>query len=224
MKKMFLEFRIQAIDMQDETFCLYREPVDSNLLQSIRKIGLIQPLFLQKRDNSTFRIVDGFKRMAALSELGIEPVPAFVTDQSNDVQVFKSGIEHNIALRSLHVMEIAGLIQKSECCFSLNKTEIVQEFFPLLGFGANPKVYDLYAPLISLDPDWQQALRADQVSIEVAGSMVNETLETRQQFLRWINMMRLNKNQQRDFWQLIKDVARIDQSSEIGRASCRERV
>ena len=213
MKKELIECQIQTIDAQDEAFHLYDDPLDRHLLQSIRKIGLIQPLFLQKINNDQFRIIDGFKRIKALSELGIGYVPAFVTDHKDDVQIFKTGIEYNHALRSLHAMEIAGLIHKAEHHFQLHRATVIREFFPLLGFGANPKVYELYAPLISLDPDWQQAVRTDQVSIEIAGFMVSESPETRQQFLRWINMMRLNKNQQRDFWQLVLDVARKSRCS-----------
>ncbi|MBD3378359.1 hypothetical protein GF406_25245 [candidate division KSB1 bacterium] len=221
MKKELIECQIQAIDLQDETFRLYPDPLEPHLLQSIRKIGLIQPLFLQKKDNNQFRIVDGFKRLKALSELGIGHFSAFVTDHKDDVQIFKTGIEYNHALRSYHAMEIAGLIQKAEHHFHLHRATVIREFFPLLGFGANPQVYELYAPLSSLDPDWQQALRTDQVSLEVAGVMVNESPETRQQFLRWINIMRLNKNQQRDFWQLLLDVARKSQCSvdELARQS-----
>lgn len=203
---------VAAIDEQDTTFAISSKKDIEALVISIGKIGLVNPLHLQKTKENRFRVVIGFRRLAAVKELGIETIPAFITSNgSKDRALFEQALLDNLSIRRFNSVELSVIIYKLENLFNVSKQEIIQKYFPLLGYGRNPKVYDLYVPLIRLDEAWQKAIIQDLVSIDIAVLMTHESEETRNAFLSIIHELRLGKNQQREFWALLSDVCRMQE-------------
>ena len=181
-----------------------------HLIRSIRQVGLINPLILQAQPGGQFRIVSGFRRLSALKKLKIIEIHAFIIEESECVlTLFEFALHENLSLRQYNPIEVSRIINKLENSLNITKETIVKKYLPLLGHGRNPKVYNLYAPLIKLNQDWQQAIIDDRVSLEMASLMAFEPIPDSDNFLSIIATLRLGKNKQREFWQLLKDIARI---------------
>jgi len=206
---------IQEIDDQDRTYAISTSPaaVDT-LVASIKRVGLINPIMVQKRKDGNYRIVIGFRRFEALKVLKQPQVPALIADEnSRDLDLFEQAIYDRVSTRPLNPVELSTVIQKLEKEFGVAKSEIVQKYFPIMGYGRNPKVYDLYARLITLNPAWQKAVINEEVSIDIANIMIEISDSIRNEFLNLIKLLRLGKNQQRAFWALLSDVARIQEKT-----------
>jgi len=66
----------------------------NDIKQSIEKIGINQPVTLYKKDES-YKIVDGFCRIRAAKELGLEEIPAVIINEASAEE-----IKHLISRRS----------------------------------------------------------------------------------------------------------------------------
>ncbi|HMA84510.1 MAG TPA: ParB/Srx family N-terminal domain-containing protein, partial [Desulfosalsimonadaceae bacterium] len=62
--------RLDRIDQTDETYKISTSPSDPQLAASIQAIGFINPPILSPAKASAYRIVSGFRRIAAGERLG----------------------------------------------------------------------------------------------------------------------------------------------------------
>jgi len=80
---------------------------------------------------------------------------------------------------------------------------------PILGFGRNPKVFELYEGIAHLSHDWQKAIIDDRVPLDLLHTI--QTLDDLDSavMIKVFDTLRLGKNRQREFLQLLVDVAQI---------------
>jgi ParB/RepB/Spo0J family partition protein len=55
-----------------------------DLVASVSRHGILQPLLVRPGDNGTFVLVDGHRRLAAAAQAGLEQVPVLVREDLND--------------------------------------------------------------------------------------------------------------------------------------------
>jgi hypothetical protein len=181
---------------------------NNSLAESIKSVGLLSPLIIQPLENDSYRLVTGFKRYACLRNLDIKTIPVVIENKVN-LELFKTAIFDNLAIRFFNPIEISTIINKLESQFAVEKSEIIKTWLPILGFGRNPKIYDLYKPLFLLNENWKQALRDETVALETAILVGDSSEENKNAFLELIQNLRLGKNKQREIWGLLVDVSRI---------------
>ncbi len=198
------------IDETDDAYRISEQTDVSALMASIRDIGLINPPVLQRKGASRFRIVVGFKRLQALTQLDVERVEAFIiAEEGLSLQALRLALEDKVTNGRLDAIELSTLIHKLRDEFSVDKNEIVSTWLPLAGYGRNPRVYELYADLWRLPAAWRQAVKEEQTPIDLAREMLERSEEERVVFLEFFQLLRLGKNRQREFTLLLSDVARI---------------
>lgn len=56
----------------------------SNLVESIRRYGLIEPVILRRVKENQFQILSGYKRFQAIRELGMETITARILDKLDE--------------------------------------------------------------------------------------------------------------------------------------------
>ncbi len=82
----------------------------SDLAQSIRSVGLLEPPGV-RRVGDRYRVVYGRRRIAAVSSLGWQSVPAVVVDSGADMDPIKSLVE-NVQRRQLSRQERAHALER----------------------------------------------------------------------------------------------------------------
>lgn len=87
-----------------------RREFDSEALQeladSIKEIGIIQPITLRKMDDGTYQIIAGERRFRASQLAGLTTVPAYIRT-ADDENVMEMALIENIQREDLNSMEIA---------------------------------------------------------------------------------------------------------------------
>ena len=76
------------------------------LSDSIKEIGIIQPITLRKMDDGTYQIIAGERRFRASQLAGLTTVPAYIRT-ADDENVMEMALIENIQREDLNAMEIA---------------------------------------------------------------------------------------------------------------------
>ena len=86
------------------------------LADSIRTLGLIQPITVRRKSESRYQIISGERRFRACRLAGMEMVPAYIRD-TNDQGMLEMAIVENIQREDLDPIEIAMSYQRliEEC-------------------------------------------------------------------------------------------------------------
>lgn len=87
-----------------------RRDFDTELLdelaESIRQIGIIQPITLRKMDNGTYQIIAGERRWRASQLAGLRAIPAYIRT-ADDENMMQMALVENIQREDLNAIEIA---------------------------------------------------------------------------------------------------------------------
>ncbi len=86
------------------------------LAESIRTLGLIQPITVRKKGDGRYQIISGERRFRACRMSGMEMIPAYIRD-TNDQGMLEMAIVENIQRENLDPIEVAMSYQRliEEC-------------------------------------------------------------------------------------------------------------
>ena len=76
------------------------------LTESIRQIGIIQPITLRKMEDGTYQIIAGERRWRACQMAGLDSIPAYVRT-ADDEKMMQMALVENIQREDLNAIEIA---------------------------------------------------------------------------------------------------------------------
>lgn len=76
------------------------------LAESIRQIGIIQPITLRKMEDDTYQIIAGERRWRASQMAGLSHIPAYIRT-ADDENVMQMALVENIQREDLNAIEIA---------------------------------------------------------------------------------------------------------------------
>ena len=95
------------------------------LADSIRTLGLIQPITVRKKDTNTYQIISGERRFRACRMTGMDMVPAYIRD-ANDQGMLEMAIVENIQRENLDPIEVAMSYQRliEECSLTQEQMAI----------------------------------------------------------------------------------------------------
>lgn len=78
----------------------------AELAESIRQIGIIQPVTLRKMEDGTYQIIAGERRWRASQMIGLESIPAYVRT-ADDEKMMQMALVENIQREDLNAIEVA---------------------------------------------------------------------------------------------------------------------
>ena len=171
----------------------FDEEALAELAESIRTLGLIQPVTVRKSADGRYQIISGERRFRACRLAGMEMIPAYIRD-TDDQGMLEMAIVENIQREDLDPIEIALSYQRliEECHLTQEqlagrvgkKRSSVTNYLRLLGLPARVQ-HDLKVGLVSVghakvilgvdDPKIQEDL-SDQV---IRGGLSVRQLEDR---------------------------------------------
>lgn len=96
----------------------------SELVESIREHGIIQPLIVRKNGES-YELIAGERRWRASAELGLKSVPAIIREAS-DREVLEMALIENLQRENLSPLEEAAGYQRLKKEFKLKQDEIAK--------------------------------------------------------------------------------------------------
>jgi ParB family chromosome partitioning protein len=140
----------------------FDETALNELAQSIKNLGVIQPITLRK-DGDKFEIISGERRYRASKIAGLTSIPAYIR-LVNDQELLEMALVENIQREDLDAIEVALTYQRL-----LEEIGLTQE--------------NLSSRVGKESPDIQQAIRAGEISAGHGRAIISVEDENNQQEL-----------------------------------------
>ena len=153
----------------------FDETALQELAQSIRNLGVIQPITLRK-DGDKFEIISGERRYRASKIAGLTSVPAYIR-LVNDQELLEMALVENIQREDLDAIEVALTYQRLLDEIGLTQENLSQRV------GKERSTITNSIRLLRLSPDIQQAIRAGVISAGHGRAIISVEDENNQQEL-----------------------------------------
>lgn len=163
------------------------------LRESIRTLGVIQPITVKKEDSGKYTIISGERRWRASQLAEIKTIPAYIRDV-DDQTLLEMAIVENIQRQDLNAIEIALSLQRlvDEC--RLTQDSLAERIGKKRSTVAN------YMRLLKLPAEVQLALREDLISMGHARALAGmESAEAQVSLLKKIIKKQLSVRQVEEF-------------------------
>lgn len=149
----------------------------AELADSIRTLGLIQPITVKKDVAGKYMIISGERRWRASQAAGLEKVPAYIREV-DEVELHEMALVENIQRQDLNAMEIAISLGRliDEC--GVTQENVAQRVGKKRSTVAN------YLRLLQMSPEIQAALKEDAISMGHAKAIASAPEEAQSALLR----------------------------------------
>lgn len=144
----------------------FHEEALHELAESIKELGVIQPITVRKMEGNHFQLVSGERRLRAAKSIGMETIPAYVR-LANDEEMLLMALVENIQRKDLDPIEVALSYQQL-----IDQVEITQEELSQR-VGKKRTTVTNYLRLLKLDPIIQTGMRDGFISMGHGRAIIN---------------------------------------------------
>ena len=138
----------------------------SELAESIKNIGIVQPITVRKIENNKFQLIAGERRLRASKKIGLKTIPSFIKN-SNDDEMLEIALVENIQRKDLDPVEIALSLKRLIDEVSLTQEQLSKKL------GKKRSTISNYIRLLKLDPIIQTGIRDGFLSMGHGRSIIN---------------------------------------------------
>ncbi|MBR5716419.1 MAG: ParB/RepB/Spo0J family partition protein [Bacteroidales bacterium] len=144
----------------------FDEQALEELANSIRSVGIIQPITLRQEEDGTYLIIAGERRYRAAQRAGLLSIPAYIRKVSDDAVMEMTLIE-NIQREDLNAIEVALAYQQLLTRNQLTQEELSQHVGKSRATVAN------FMRLLRLPAEIQLALKDRRISMGHARALLS---------------------------------------------------
>ncbi|MBX7053012.1 MAG: ParB/RepB/Spo0J family partition protein [Flavobacteriales bacterium] len=143
------------------------------LAQSIKELGLIQPITVRKISAQKYQIISGERRFRASQIAGLDEVPVYVRT-ANDQEMLELALVENIQRENLNAIEVAISYKRlmQEC--NLTTEKLAERV------GKDRTTVTNYVRLLKLPPEIQIGIIERKISMGHARALINTEPEAKQ--------------------------------------------
>ena len=138
----------------------------SELAESIKNIGIVQPITVRKIEDNKFQLIAGERRLRASKKIGLKTIPSFIKN-SNDEEMLEIALVENIQRKDLDPIEIALSLKRLIDEVSLTQEQLSKKL------GKKRSTISNYIRLLKLDPIIQTGIRDGFLSMGHGRSLIN---------------------------------------------------
>lgn len=155
---------IEVNPFQPRTY--FDEESLEELGNSIKELGVIQPITVRKLEGNKFQLVSGERRFRASKLIGNRSIPAYIR-LANDQEMLEMALVENIQRKNLDPIEVALSYQRL-----IDEIELTQEELSTR-VGKKRSTVTNYLRLLKLDPILQTGMRDGFISMGHGRAMIN---------------------------------------------------
>lgn len=161
------EINISYIDVNPfQPRTQFDEEALSELSNSIKKLGIIQPITVRKINNKKYQLITGERRLRASKLAGLTQIPAYVRT-ADDQAMLELALVENIQREDLDAIEVAISYQRL-----IEECKLTQEVLSDR-VGKKRSTITNYLRLLKLPAEIQLGIRSKYVSMGHARALVN---------------------------------------------------
>ena len=166
------------------------------LSESIRNLGIIQPITVRKLGYDKFQLISGERRFRASKLLKLKKIPAYIRI-ANDQQMLEMALVENIQRQNLNPIEVALSFKRL-----IDECNLTQEACGER-LGKNRSTVTNFLRLLKLPAEIQDGLQKEQISIGHARALVS--LNDDQKKINIFHDIVANGYSVREVEQIVKD-------------------
>jgi hypothetical protein len=197
---------LERVDFAEERYRTSTRGPSDKLRLSIRRIGLLHPPFVTRRDGSAV-IVGGWKRLLACREMSLSPVEVLDTEEDEPLKNFLLGFLENAATRPIGLVEAAAVLSRLLALGESRET-VVHDYMPLLDLPRNGGILRSCLAVAEFTPEIQRGLEERDIPLSVARLLAPFTAEDRAAVFPWI--LHLGRNKQKELLENLHGICRRD--------------
>ncbi|MBR1681803.1 MAG: ParB/RepB/Spo0J family partition protein [Bacteroidaceae bacterium] len=144
----------------------FDEDALTELADSIREIGIIQPITLRKMEDGTYEIIAGERRWRASQKAGLTTIPAYIRT-ADDENVMEMALIENIQRQDLNAVEIALAYQHLLEQYGLTQDRLSERV------GKKRATVTNYLRLLKLPATIQMALQNKELDMGHARALLS---------------------------------------------------
>ena len=194
-----IEIELGLIDVnpfQPRTY--FDEESLRELANSIKELGVIQPITVRKLEGNKFQLVSGERRFRASKLIGSKTIPAYIR-LANDQEMLEMALVENIQRKNLDPIEVALSYQRL-----IDEIQLTQEELSTR-VGKKRSTVTNYLRLLKLDPILQTGMRDGFISMGHGRAMINvENTEDQLAIYEKILREKLSVRQTEDLVKILK--------------------
>ncbi len=138
----------------------------TELANSIRSLGIVQPITVRKVEDNKFQLIAGERRLRASKKIGLKAIPSFIKN-SNDEEMLEIALVENIQRKDLDPIEIALSLKRLIDEVSLTQEQLSKKL------GKKRSTISNYIRLLRLDPIIQTGIRDGFLSMGHGRCIIN---------------------------------------------------
>ena len=162
-----IEIELNSIDVNPfQPRSYFDEESLAELANSIKELGVIQPITVRKMGGNQFQLVSGERRFRASKLIGNSTIPAYIRI-ANDQEMLEMALVENIQRKNLDPIEVALSYQRLIDEIKLTQEELSTRV------GKKRSTVTNYLRLLKLDPILQTGMRDGFISMGHGRAMIN---------------------------------------------------
>ncbi len=144
----------------------FNDELLNELSESIKALGIIQPITVRKIDDNKYQLISGERRLRASKLAGLIEIPAFVRE-ADDNGMLEMALVENIQREDLDPIEVAISYNRliEEC--KLTQEEMSERV------GKQRTTITNFLRLLKLPPEIQLGLRQQKITVGHARALIN---------------------------------------------------
>jgi hypothetical protein len=207
------EIALEEIDWDDETFRISEDLDSTIVLDSLRKIGLLNPMIVLDKE-SRKAIVCGFRRGRALKQLGYSRIPVRILSEETHekTRLFELALWDNLSHRQLNPLEKARVIYKLREVCGVASEILIKIYLPLLGLTPHESVLHAYLTLHPVGRGLRQCLADGRLTLSSVETLSKTPDSAQDAFASLMTQIRLSASSQKKVLELLEDLAAMAES------------
>lgn len=175
----------------------FNDEILNELVQSIKSVGLIQPITVRKISKNEFQLISGERRLRAFKKLNLGKIPAYIRDV-NDHESLEMALIENIQRDDLDSIEIAISYKRLIDEINLTQEELGKKI------GKKRSTISNYLRLLKLNPIIQSGIKDNFISMGHGRALIN--IEERKLQMKIYEIIIKNNLSVRNTEKLINDL------------------
>lgn len=203
---------ISTLNLADDSFRIsFGESLDA-LVDSIKEVGVVQPIITRHTVDGTYQIVAGYRRVLAAQELLRQTIPAIVHEHT-DLPVFQAflyNLHDNLSTRRLNLLEMATVVEKLTTVFGRPEDELVKDYLPKMGADASYKTLHQLLAITQCSTDMKAQIVDRGYALSTAARIAEFSPSTQAALLNVLRPLRATTSKLNELLLMIREISARD--------------
>ena len=214
------QINLNQIDASPGPYCMSYGFDTTPLADSIRRIGLVNPLILvekgEGRGDVKFMVVSGFRRIKALKTLYVEQLPCrLLPAEASSLECLLVNLYDNLTVRGFNPVETGMTLAR--LMELLPREEVLKSFMPLFNLPSHLETLHLFVRIEKdLDNQAKDLLASGDMSMKATKLLLEMDSAARERFCRYFSIIKFSRNQQAQFIDFVSDLSHIENNTISG--------